>query len=455
MGCRYVPTSFLNDISDLTRSKVWFQNRYVYHLFLLENSPLIFSISSRAKEKTKVSKVLSRSTSKPTKPAEGTDDDTEFPLEEDMSSASPSVDAHSSAESPPPQADASSQGQPSPMPSPPQLHVITDTTSIVWQNSPVEPPPDSGTFISRSNLFSGVDSYAQRRGSLPVNAFLHPDSSTEGPPVIDCFDPLVRRRSVDASLQRLASNPYAPLARAKNNILFGPRVGVAPPGRHHQLSRMPYFHRSSLPLHSSTPQRLETRRSSVYSRPFRFSSQPTISPSPSPLSPYREIRGSLPDPHQMYTMPTRVSVSPIPGPLPSPDYSFGAASTPSMASPSSADSEHNSPDSLRSFTFRNEDFEDEDRMTSYDAFSRYGSIASIASESSINSSYYSEIGGPRADHELVHELPLDARLDSWCVFLAVLMHSYLIIISQHAQSIYGHGGKHSRIIFVGNHRKHA
>lgn len=379
-------------------------------------------MSRRAKEKTKASKVLIRSTST-TKPTnEGTDDDTESPQADDISSASPSVDAHSPMDSPPSQVDASSQGQLSPLTSPPQLHVITDTANVVWQNSPVEQPPDSGTYISRSNLFSGTDSYALRRGSLPVNAFPHPDSSKDGPPVIDCFDPSVRRRSVDASLQRLAFNPYAPYARAKNDILFGPRVGVAPPGRHHQLSRIPYFHnqshRPSLPHHPSMPQRFGARRSSVCSRTFRFASQPTISPSPPPLLPH-DVRGSLPDPYQMYTMPTRVSVSPIPGPLPSPDYSFGAASTPSMTSPSSADSERNSPDSVRSFTYRNEDFEDEERFARYDAFSRYGSIASIASESSINSSYYPEIGGPRADHELVHELPTDTRLNSWCVHLAV------------------------------------
>jgi hypothetical protein len=75
-----------------------------------------------------------------------------------------------------------------------------------------------------------------------------------------------------------------------------------------------------------------------------------------------------------------------------------------MASPSSGDSERNSPDSVRSFTFRGDDEE-------YDAYSRFGSIASIAtSESSINSSYYAEIGGAAVDHHSAEE-----RRDAWYV----------------------------------------
>ena len=244
--------------------------------------------------------------------------------------------------------------------------------------------------------------------------------------MMDAFDPLLRRSSVDASLQRLALNPFASLARAKNSALYGPGFGVAIPGapshglrHHHQLNRLPYNYH---PLHhqrrgvsgsiASLPQHASMRRLSMDSRPPRFSSisRTHQTPSPSPLTPYNAvIRASLPD--HLYTISSRTVASPIPGPLPSPGFSFGAASTPPMASPSSGDSERNSPDSVRSFTFRSGG-EDED----YDAYTRFGSIASIAtSESSINSSYYGEIGGPGVDHHSVEE-----RRDSWYVTSVLL-----------------------------------
>ena len=238
--------------------------------------------------------------------------------------------------------------------------------------------------------------------------------------MVDAFDPLLRRSSVDASLQRLALNPFASLARAKNSALYGPGFGVAIPGapsngsirHHHQLNRLPYSNHN--PLHqrrgvsnsfASLPQHASMRRLSMDSRHLRFTSMSRThqTPSPSPLTPYNAvIRASLPG--HPYTISSRPVASPIPGPLPSPGFSFGAASTPPMASPSSGDSERNSPDSVRSFTFRGDD---ED----YDAYSRFGSIASIAtSESSINSSYYAEIGGPAVDHHSAEE-----RRGSWYV----------------------------------------
>lgn len=311
--------------------------------------------------------------------------------------------------------------------SPPQLHLITDATKFSWQNSPVEPPPDSATFPIRpptnsfisagSNAYNS-DLYAHRRGSLPATAFFPPGQSSESP-MMDAFDPLLRRSSVDASLQRLALNPFANLARAKNSALYGPGFGVAIPGapsnglrHHHQLNRLPYNYNS---LHhqrrgvsnsiASLPQHASMRRLSMDSRQSRFTSisRTHQTPSPSPLTPYNAvIRASLPD--HLYTISSRTVASPIPGPLPSPGFSFGAASTPPMASPSSGDSERNSPDSVRSFTFRGDDEE-------YDAYSRFGSIASIAtSESSINSSYYAEIGGAAVDHHSAEE-----RRDAWYV----------------------------------------
>ncbi|PPQ93722.1 hypothetical protein CVT25_013062 [Psilocybe cyanescens] len=319
--------------------------------------------------------------------------------------------------------------------SPPTLRLVTDSTNFPWQNSPVDPTPDSATFpirpptntfvSSTTNSDSGSSSTGNnpdllmhRRGSLPLNAFPQPSSSLDSPTTD--FDPFLRRCSVDASLARLAQNPFASLARAKNSALYGPGVGVVMPGannngirHHHQLTRLPYgYHppqhqRRGMPSSfASMPQQASIRRLSMDSRQTRFTSisRTHQSQSPSPVTtPYNAaIRVSLPD-QRLFALSSRPLASPIPGPLPSPGFSFGAASTPPMASPSSGDSERNSPDSLRSFSFRGDD-EDNATSPSYDAYSRFGSIASIAtSESSINSSYYGEIGGAAVDHRLAED----------------------------------------------------
>jgi len=100
--------------------------------------------------------------------------------------------------------------------------------------------------------------------------------------------------------------------------------------------------------------------------------------------------------------------SPIPGPLPSPSFSFGAASTQSASSPNSADSERHSPDSFGSL-IRGED-EDDDTSTSYDAFSRFGSFTSVAtSDSSVHSAFGPESA---ACDDFTNELHATGRRDS-------------------------------------------
>ena len=299
--------------------------------------------------------------------------------------------------------------------SPPQLHLITDSTFSL-NNSPLE-PPDSATFASRPPVFSGADDfYSYRRGSLPVNAF-PPEPSSESPQP-GSFDPLVRRRSIDTSLQRLASNPFAGLARAKNSALYGPGFGVSLPGRHHhQSNHSPYGqppHRRGVSQLAAMPQHASLRRLSADSRSARVPS----SPSPSPLTPYNAVvRASLPD--HLFLVSSRQVVSPIPGPLPAPGFSFGAASN---TSPSSGDSERNSPDSLRSFTFRSEDNDEDGALSHYEAYSRFGSIASIAtSDSSINSSYFSELGSAAAEHLATPDVRAEDRRSSWYVILIDLL----------------------------------
>ena len=311
--------------------------------------------------------------------------------------------------------------------SPPQLRLITDSSNSSWNNSPLE-PPDSATF--RLNVFSGPNDLYHRRGSLPANAF-PPDPSQSPHP--DAFDPLVRRRSIDTSLQRLASNPFASLARAKNSALYGPGFGVSLPGRNHQLDHTPYGHpqRRGLSQLAATPQHASLRRLSMDSRSVRMPSRLNLSPSPSPLTPYNAVvRASLPD--HLFPVPSRQVASPIPGPLPAPGFSFGAASDTSPT-PSSGDSERNSPDSLQSFTFRSED-NDEDGH--YEAYSRFGSIASIAtSDSSINSSYFSELSGAAVDHLATADVRAEDRRSSWYIFNSIHFLSHIAYLCLYSSSL--------------------
>ncbi|KIK67255.1 hypothetical protein GYMLUDRAFT_55071 [Collybiopsis luxurians FD-317 M1] len=302
--------------------------------------------------------------------------------------------------------DSSSSQESSPTgSSPPQLHVNTDSSFPSWQSSPLATPEDF-------RLNGDLDACFIRRGSLPDNAFYNDDGSAL---LVGHPDPFARRRSVDASLHRLAANPYANLARAKNNAMSGSRF----PG--HVNDPFPLSRSSSVSLTSNDfshpppslsnfhASSLHARHSSADSRTYRFSPHAIpVSPSPSPMSAYHSsIRSSLPD-NQLFAFSTRPVSSPLPGPLPSPDFSFGIASS-SITSPAS---ERNSPDNSHGFLFRGEDLDTEDDGTSvsYGGYSRFGSITSIATSDSNTSAYYSDVSncvdpsngtelGPDANHQ--------------------------------------------------------
>lgn len=263
----------------------------------------------------------------------------------------------------------------------PRLQVISEPSQISWEESPI----DMHALHVETNL------HVQRRGSLPVNAFPCTGFSSNSPPLVDPFDPFPRRASIGASLQRLANNPYAYLARAKNDAMFGLRSTAS--AHHRTLSRTSCHQRVS----ASMPYP-DVRRASM------GASRPSSSP------PRHNIRPSLPD-HNLYPPPSRIFSSLPPGPLPSPNFSFGAANTPPMASVSSGDSERNSPDPLRSFPYRDTEQDDEDGTpASYYSPSRSGSITSVTtSDSSINSSYYPEVIGCYPDNDYDH----NGRRDSW------------------------------------------
>jgi hypothetical protein len=302
--------------------------------------------------------------------------------------------------------------------SPPALHVITNSAPSPWQG------PRSDTLpLDQPNCFD-MNLHAARRGSLPANAFVHTEHPTNSPQV-DYANPFARRLSVDASLQRLANNPYAHLARAKNGALFGTR-GMAHIRHRPLLGRAPYLQRT-VSHNGPINYRPDLRRASADPRSFR--PHPRGS-SPSSLSHYIGIRTSLPE-HNLYAVTSRPLPSPIPGPLPSPNFSFGAASTPSMAS-SSGSSDRNSPDSLQSFPFRGEEFDEEDLASApYDPVSRFGSIVSVAtSDSSINSAYYPDVSNCLPEHN--PNFDQSGRRDSWWVF-----HLMALCVSHHFRSTSG------------------
>ncbi|TFL01596.1 hypothetical protein BDV98DRAFT_62903 [Pterulicium gracile] len=228
---------------------------------------------------------------------------------------------------------------------------------------------------------SQFDGYASRRGSLPIDALHSPNEYTttmeQSLPCLDQVDLDRRRFSMDNSLSRLETNPYAPYARSRNAS-----SGHAVP----LISRQ---HQRTFSLHNGRPQIIQRvsmppsidRRFSLDSRQLLASS---TSPSPSPLSPYHPT-GSLPDNTLYSNGPRSGPLHSLPGPLPAPGYSFG---TPSSAPPSAGLEEHMDP----MCSAGGQAYDTDEDPTSPYHYTRFGSITSIATSETGTSACYSDVG---------------------------------------------------------------
>ncbi|KAL1718850.1 hypothetical protein EV715DRAFT_252071 [Schizophyllum commune] len=354
--------------------QVWFQNRRA-------KEKLKASKASKAKEEKSNADKADASPPSPSNPPTGdSSSSTTTPAAEEAKSdqsaaTTPPTTPPSKPDSPP---DSSAI-------SPPALTINVAPSEPPSLQSPWQPPTSGGSPAQHTLPVLPVPSVddaaflAQRRGSLP--AHLHSTVDLSSDLLSVRHDPFARRRSVDASLQRLPYNPYAPVARARN----GMHSGLNPHRVPTQRSLCPPMARAMS---------MDARRFSVDVVP----SAQRAYPRPSPQLPYSRpslpngsltslpngSRPSLPTGGMYAYSQRQVPPSPIPGPLPAPNFSFGAPMP-----PAEADSQE-SP--------RREDFDGQSLASSYATSSRFGSLASISTNDSQHT-YYSDVTDP-ADYAL-------------------------------------------------------
>ncbi|KAI5889404.1 regulator of mushroom development [Schizophyllum commune H4-8] len=360
--------------------QVWFQNRRA-------KEKLKASKASKAKEeKSNADKADASPPSPSNPPTGGSSSSTTTPAAEESKSdqsaaTTPPTTPPSKPDSPP---DSSAI-------SPPALTINVAPSEPPSLQSPWQAPASGGSPAQHTLPVAPVPSVddaallAQRRGSLPAHLYSTVDPSSDLLSVH--HDQFARRRSVDASLQRLPYNPYAPVARARNGMHSGlnPHRGPAQRGLCPPMARAISMdaRRFSVDVVPSA-QRMYSRPSPQlpYSRPSLPNGSLTSLPNGS--------RPSLPN-GTMYAYTQRpVPPSPIPGPLPAPNFSFGAPMPP-------AESEQDSP-RREDFDGHPRDFDGQSLASSYAASSRFGSLASISTTDSQHT-YYSDVTDP-ADYAL-------------------------------------------------------
>ncbi|OJA09198.1 hypothetical protein AZE42_00706 [Rhizopogon vesiculosus] len=201
-----------------------------------------------------------------------------------------------------------------------------------------------------------------------------------------------RRKSMDVGFLRLVHHPFARVAKEKNDAIFL-RSPLSPAGSGQSMSRQP----SGLPTPGMRTASYGSSSSSYnpYPRPplaHRASEPHVFAPIRSPFPHVQEVPSSshMSQRHDhRFAASSRALPSPIPGPLPKPDFQFGA---PSSGSPSNASPDADSPN-LHTWAFpRNETDQDTEDSVSSIGLSRFGSIASACgSDTSATSAIYSDV----------------------------------------------------------------
>ncbi|KAG1735155.1 uncharacterized protein EDB91DRAFT_1295947 [Suillus paluster] len=364
--------------------QVWFQNRRAKDKALrkrVQDAAHQDSVPPQSPQKSQSSRDTSPNdstnsstpTEKPINPAEEEEEEGEGEGEDDQP---PSPEPHTVERSPSPLTKFS--------PTPPTWHSNPPTPAEVPPH--VRPLPSDLSWQDHNDLLNA------RRGSLPITISM--PSSDANQPTSHFPD---RRKSMDVSLLRLMHHPYAHVAKEKNDAIFL-RPPISPAGSGHSMARPPSglggpsiraTSYGSSPSYNPYPRPSLGHRAS---EPHVFA--PTRS-SPFPIVP--EVRTPFPSAHvprrlsdNRYTTTSRALPSPIPGPLPKPDFQFGA---PSSASPPHASPDAESPGNMQSWAWpRSETDQDTEDSYSSTGLSRFGSIASMCgSDTSATSAIYSDV----------------------------------------------------------------
>ena len=244
-----------------------------------------------------------------------------------------------------------------------------------------------------------------RRGSLP-NITRPPlpqrsSSSLNGSPAYN----LLRRGSVE----KLQGNPYARIAKTRpRQAPYQPRPTLLRESHDEASLHAPQllgmdltpFDRGDcgrqVALFSGSADKLRPLLGHRASMPHVFSGSMERRVS-LPIDMHARVVSSsrrMPDASQLYAISSRPVPEPTSGPLPSPNFTFGLP----VDSPTPEGDYYDQVSELKNYTFgrraSDHDFEDDaTSAASYDNYSRFGSIASMAgSESSNTSAYYSEVG---------------------------------------------------------------
>lgn len=276
-----------------------------------------------------------------------------------------------------------------------------------WPGSsgtPVDVPPHVRLSPMLDSNGQDPDLYNMRRGSLPT---VMPSQPLTGPnmaqPPIHYPD---RRKSMDVNFFRLMHHPFARIAKEKNEALYLPKSPLSPPGSTPaNLARPSGMVPGIGPLRTNGHGYLHPRPTLSHraSEPHVFASVRTpIPPVPEGGLPPQSHPASLRrfSDNRPYAITSRAVSSPIPGPLPTPDFQFGDPSSGSSSNSSPTPGEVESPPvplqspeiaQLQRWSFprSRETDQDTEDSGSYSALSRFGSVASISGSES--SAMYSDV----------------------------------------------------------------